>query len=372
MQIEESRYDRAERITWWDQTKLANSRVLVVGAGALGNEIVKNLTLVGVGNIDVVDMDEIEFSNLSRCVFFRDGDEGRNKAQLLAERASQLNPDVQLRAFAMPVQGLGSAYMAQYSAIIGALDNREARLYLSRVSRLNGLLYFDSAIEGLHALVRVFAPDGVCYACTLSEVDWQVLNKRRACSLLQRDDILAGKTPTNATTASLASAIQCQEIIKHLVGRDDLLALVGKVWHLMGEEMATFTMTLSEDLDCSEHFTVDATQSTEDAWDTLGDLMEPHFESAQVVWALDDLVYVGGCPGNHRAEIAGLRSLLKSADAYCGECDAELDTVSASIITQDFPALKVSRSQVTWPVKEYLMISKGERTIAVSVSKGEQ
>ena len=69
--LDESRYDRQERIWWWDQASLASARVLVVGAGALGNEIVKNLALVGVGHVDVVDMDSIENSNLARCAFLR-------------------------------------------------------------------------------------------------------------------------------------------------------------------------------------------------------------------------------------------------------------------------------------------------------------
>ncbi len=76
----EDRYHRQSLITWWDQERLAASRMLVVGAGALGNEIVKNLALLGVGSIVIVDLDEIEPSNLARCVMFRTEDEGRAKA----------------------------------------------------------------------------------------------------------------------------------------------------------------------------------------------------------------------------------------------------------------------------------------------------
>ncbi|MEI6763942.1 MAG: ThiF family adenylyltransferase, partial [Actinomycetes bacterium] len=100
----ESKYARTDLITWWDQSKLSKSRVLVVGAGALGNEIVKNLTLIGVGHITLVDMDSIEHSNLSRGVFFRMGDEGRFKSEIVAERAMQLNPDVEIHPLTCSIQ----------------------------------------------------------------------------------------------------------------------------------------------------------------------------------------------------------------------------------------------------------------------------
>ena len=115
--LTQSRYDRQERITWWDQDKLTKSRVLVVGAGALGNEIVKNLALVGVGNITIVDMDLIEHTNLSRCVFFRDGDEGKFKAEVLASRAEELNPEIAIDSIPKPVQFLGDGYLANFVAI---------------------------------------------------------------------------------------------------------------------------------------------------------------------------------------------------------------------------------------------------------------
>ncbi|MDE2507058.1 MAG: ThiF family adenylyltransferase, partial [Planctomycetota bacterium] len=81
------RYGRLRLISWWRQDRLAASRVLVVGAGALGNEALKNLALVGVGAIHIVDFDVVEPSNLARSVFFRAADAGRPKAEVAAERA---------------------------------------------------------------------------------------------------------------------------------------------------------------------------------------------------------------------------------------------------------------------------------------------
>src|SRR6185312_4324382 len=66
------RFSRHEAIRGWSQKRLSEARVLVVGCGALGNEALKNLALLGVGEVGVIDFDVIELSNLTRCVLFRE------------------------------------------------------------------------------------------------------------------------------------------------------------------------------------------------------------------------------------------------------------------------------------------------------------
>ena len=55
VQRNRNRYDRQERIQGWNQKKISEGKVLVLGAGALGNEVVKNLTLIGLGHILILD-----------------------------------------------------------------------------------------------------------------------------------------------------------------------------------------------------------------------------------------------------------------------------------------------------------------------------
>ena len=72
--FDQDRLERSKRIAWLDMDQIARTKCLVVGAGALGNEVVKDLVLSGFRHIELVDMDHVVRSNLNRCVFFREGD----------------------------------------------------------------------------------------------------------------------------------------------------------------------------------------------------------------------------------------------------------------------------------------------------------
>ncbi len=91
---DDDRYGRLRLISWWRQERLAAASVLVVGAGALGNEVIKNLALLGVGTTYLIDLDVVEASNLSRSVLFRAEDGGQPKATAAARRACELNPEI--------------------------------------------------------------------------------------------------------------------------------------------------------------------------------------------------------------------------------------------------------------------------------------
>ena len=217
---DDDRYSRLRLIPWWRQERLAAAKVLVVGAGALGNEVLKNLALLGIGTTYVIDLDAIEPSNLSRSVLFRASDGGRPKAQVAAERAREINPEIAfhwLRGDVITDVGLG--LFADVDVVIGCLDNREARLWVNRQCWKVGTPWVDSGIQEIQGVVKVFVPpDSACYECAMTARDYQLLNLRYSCPLLSREQILEGKVPTAPTIASMMAALEVQEALKIIHG----------------------------------------------------------------------------------------------------------------------------------------------------------
>ncbi|MCB0726154.1 MAG: ThiF family adenylyltransferase [Ignavibacteria bacterium] len=256
LEITDDRYSRLELITWWDQEILKNARILVVGCGALGNEIVKNLAMLGIGNISVVDMDKVEESNLTRSILFRKEDEGRSKAEVICERAKEVNEDISINYFDGNIFNFGLGVFKNYDLIIGGLDNREARLFINQSCWKVSKPWIDGAIEVLTGVARMFIPpDNVCYECTMSEIDYKLINKRKSCMLLGLDEINEGKIPTTPTIASIIAGVQVQEAIKYLHKREDLKCLNGKGFIFNGGNNDSYIIEYQKNEECPSHYT---------------------------------------------------------------------------------------------------------------------
>jgi molybdopterin/thiamine biosynthesis adenylyltransferase len=252
IQLAEGRFARLEAIEWWDQARLSRAKILVIGAGALGNEVIKNLALLGLGHVAVADMDRVELSNLSRSALFRESDEGQFKADCAARAARNIFPGMTVTPLVGNILAdLGLGWFRWADVVIGALDNREARVFVNSACARVNRPWIDGGIEVLHGVARgFFAPQTACYECTMSQVDWDLLNKRRSCSLLARRALAQRGTPTTPTTASVIGAIQVQEAIKLLHGRS---ALLGRGFVFDGAEHSSYTTAYPISPDCPWH-----------------------------------------------------------------------------------------------------------------------
>jgi adenylyltransferase/sulfurtransferase len=266
--INESKYSRLELISWWDQSVLKKSKVLVVGCGALGNEIIKNLAMLGVGNIFVIDMDNVERSNLTRSVLFRMEDEGKPKAEVAAKRAMEINPDVNIKYFVGNIFNLGLGIFKEMDVIICGLDNREARLFVNQSCYKVDKPWIDGAIEVLSGVARMFIPSTeICYECTMSELDYKLLNKRKSCLMLGIDEIDQGRIPTTPTISSIIAGIQVQEAIKYLHGQKDLL--VGKGFVFNGAANDSYIVEYNSNPDCPSHYSFEKIVKVEKDFDEV-------------------------------------------------------------------------------------------------------
>ena len=253
--FEEDRYSRLRLIPWWDQERLKNATIMVVGAGAIGNELIKNLSLLGIGKILVFDMDSIENTNLTRSVLYRRADVGRYKAEVAAERAMEMNPDVKAKAFISNIiDDLGLGVYRRMDVVLGGLDNREARLSINQSCYKVNKPWIDGAIEALNGFARVFVPgQGACYECTMTETDWMLINKRKSCALLTHQQMAEGKIPTTPTSSSVIAGIQVQEMLKLLHSDRGLPTLAGKGYVFNGLTHDSYVVEYQEKPDCMSH-----------------------------------------------------------------------------------------------------------------------
>jgi molybdopterin/thiamine biosynthesis adenylyltransferase/DNA-binding transcriptional regulator YhcF (GntR family) len=242
-----------ELISWWERKKVTAAKVLVVGAGALGNEVLKNLALMGIGHIFVTDFDSIELANLSRSVLFREADTGRSKAEVAAARIKDLNPEVQVQYHDGDVTtSLGLGIFRRMDVVIGCLDNREARLAVNRFCYWVNKPWIDGALQEFLGLMRVFVPgQGACFECTLTEQARRDLALRYSCPLLARENVLLGKVPTTPTVASIIAAMQAQEALKLI---HDLPVEPGRVVHYNGMTNEMRSTSYKARPDCESHW----------------------------------------------------------------------------------------------------------------------
>lgn len=112
---------------------LSMVKILVVGAGGLGCEILKNLALMGFQDIHIIDLDTIDLSNLNRQFLFRQEDIGKKKSEVAANFIMKRIKNVKVTPYSQKIQDLETKFFEQFPLIIAGLDNIEARRYLNTI-----------------------------------------------------------------------------------------------------------------------------------------------------------------------------------------------------------------------------------------------
>lgn len=148
------------------QRQLLASRVLVVGAGALGSAAATYLAAAGVGTVGLVDGDTVDLSNLHRQILHDESQIGRLKTQSGARRLEAVNPDVRVQEhpeFLSSANVLG--LFADYDLIVNGSDNFPTRYLVNDGAVLLNKPLVDSAILRFEGQLAVYRPGHGCYRC---------------------------------------------------------------------------------------------------------------------------------------------------------------------------------------------------------------
>ncbi|KAK6539781.1 E1 ubiquitin-activating protein uba2 [Orbilia ellipsospora] len=153
--------------------QIKQSKVLMVGAGGIGCELLKNLVLTGFGEIHVVDLDTIDLSNLNRQFLFGRQHIKKSKALVAKDTAAKFNPNVKLTAYHANIKepAFNVEWFKSFSLVFNALDNLEARRHVNLMCLAAAVPLIESGTTGFNGQVQVISR-GVteCYDCTLKPV----------------------------------------------------------------------------------------------------------------------------------------------------------------------------------------------------------
>ncbi|RNI13785.1 HesA/MoeB/ThiF family protein [Methanohalophilus sp. RSK] len=216
------------------QEKLKSATVLVAGCGGLGSPIMHYLAVAGIGHIRFVDKDTVERSNLNRQILHWHQDIGKAKSQSAEEKLAELNPNIELEAFNTEINAENIDELIQGADIIvDALDNYETRMLLNRAVIRQSVPLVHGAVHGFHGQLTTIIPGKTpCIECLIPEKPPKEV------------------FPIIGCTAGVVGTMQANEVIKYLLGWEDLHAGHIVMWD--GRSGTLDRMKICRRMDCPE------------------------------------------------------------------------------------------------------------------------
>lgn len=217
--FDDERFSRLLAISSYPAAAVRDARVIVGGVGALGNELVKNLCLLGFRNLHLIDKDYVERSNLTRSVLFTEQDVGKSKVAVAAEAARRIYADVRISGQVGDVAEAGFGVFRRADLIFSDFDGFYPRLFINDAALKVKKPWIDAALglDPHRGSVMVYDGsrlDRACFICRIG-VETAVAELVASegligCQLLDRRRIDAGFLPTAPTTAAAIAALQTQ------------------------------------------------------------------------------------------------------------------------------------------------------------------
>lgn len=180
-----ARYSRQTLIEEWDQDKLCNAKIVMVGAGALGNYMGLGLVGLGIGDLTIIDNDVLERSNMNRQLLFTERDIGRQKASALAERLLERNISTVVTSINERITGDNLvSLIGNCDILVDAVDNIPTRLLLSRYALIKGIPLVHGATSHNGGQMCVITRNTPCYECFTNIERHLTPSQNQSCTAL--------------------------------------------------------------------------------------------------------------------------------------------------------------------------------------------
>lgn len=202
------------------QEKLLNAHVLILGMGGLGSSAAIYLVAAGVGQLTIVDFDQVELSNLQRQIAYRTSDIGEAKVFAAQRHLHALNPGCKVHAINGQLDGMALFdQVSQADIVLDCTDNLPTRFEINEACVRSDIpLVTGAAIryEGQIAAFKLNQPDSPCYHCLYKDSN----APNDSCNQVGVFGPLVG----------IVGAMQAAETIKLLLGIED--SLNGRMAHI--------------------------------------------------------------------------------------------------------------------------------------------
>ncbi len=180
----EIKYERQSRIPAWDQTRLSQATIAIVGAGALGNHVCLGLIGLGVGTLKIYDYDRIEPHNLNRQSLFCEADVGQNKAEALASRLKERNSTIFIVGIDQKIEeDTVDTVLGNVDVIVDCVDRIYVRRILNRFALMENIPLIHGGISWLGGQAGILTRTTPCVNCIYPpEVQQTELEEETSCT----------------------------------------------------------------------------------------------------------------------------------------------------------------------------------------------
>jgi adenylyltransferase/sulfurtransferase len=220
------------------QEQIKSSRVLIVGAGGLGSPLALYLAAAGIGNIGIIDFDNVDISNLQRQILYSDNDVGKSKVEIAKKRIEKLNPEIKITVYNEKLTNANALdIFKNYDIVADAADNFQTRYLVNDACALSGIADVWASVYKFEGQVSVFdAKKGACYRCF-----HPVAPKPGSVPSCEESGVIGAIT-------GIIGSIQACEVLKIITGAGN--PLIGRLLYFDALNMLTKEFKITKDKNC--------------------------------------------------------------------------------------------------------------------------